>query len=179
MFFDLAPGRLIELLSGRAWSSREIVARVFARMQRLQSEGLGHGDRVFVLYGNKLEFFVDVLAAWHAGASLVPVDSRLTSFEIENLARAVMPRLLLVDSSAGVAAFSGLAALGVKVTDTTAWDVADENHWNAGPIRSQAHMDDEALMLFTSGSTGVPKGVVHTHRSLCARWLALRDILGL
>jgi len=179
MFFDLAPGRLIEPLTGRTWSSREIVARVFARMQRLQSEGLGHGDRVFVLYGNKLEFFVEVLAAWHAGASLVPADSRLTSFEIENLARAVMPRLLLVDSSAGVAALSGLAALGVKVTDTTAWDVADGNHWNVGPIRSQAHMDDEALMLFTSGSTGVPKGVVHTHRSLCARWLALRDILGL
>jgi acyl-CoA synthetase (AMP-forming)/AMP-acid ligase II len=178
MFFDLAPGRLIEPLSGRAWSSREIVARVFARMQRLQSEGLGHGDRVFVLYGNKLEFFVDVLAAWHSGASLVPVDSRLTSFEIENLARAVMPRLLLVDSASGVAALSGLAALEVKVIDTTAWDIADENHPNAGRIRSRAQLDDEALMLFTSGSTGVPKGVVHTHRSLRARWMALQDALG-
>jgi acyl-CoA synthetase (AMP-forming)/AMP-acid ligase II len=83
-------------------------------MQRLQSEGLGHGDRVFVLYGNKLEFFVDVLAAWHCGASLVPIDSRLTSFEIENLARAVEPRLLLVDSSSGAATVSALAALGVK-----------------------------------------------------------------
>ena len=178
MFFDVQPGRLIEPLSGRTWSSREIGGRVFARMQRLQSEGIRHGDRVFVLYGNKLEFFVDVLAAWHSGASLVPIDSRLTSFEIENLARAVMPRLLLVDSSAGVGALSGLAALDVRVIDTTAWDVADENHPSAGRIRSQSHLDDEALMLFTSGSTGVPKGVVHTHRSLRARWMALRDILG-
>jgi len=178
MFFDLTPGRLTEPLSGRAWTSGEIVARVFARMQRLQSEGLGHGDRVFVLYGNKLEFFVDVLAAWHSGASLVPIDGRLTAFEIENLARAVMPRLLLVDSPAGAASLSGLAALDVKVIDTTAWDVADETHPAAGRIRSQAQLDDEALVLFTSGSTGIPKGVVHTHRSLRARWMALQDALG-
>ncbi|MBI2365168.1 MAG: acyl--CoA ligase [Deltaproteobacteria bacterium] len=178
MFFDVQPGCLIEPLTGRTWSSREIGGRVIARMQRLQREGIRHGDRVFVLYGNKLEFFVDVLAAWHSGASLVPIDSRLTSFEIENLARAVMPRLLLVDSASGAAALSGLAALDVKIIDTTAWDVADENHPSAGPIRSQAHMDAEALMLFTSGSTGVPKGVVHTHRSLRARWMALQDALG-
>jgi len=178
MFFDLAPGRLTEPLSGRSWSGREIGGRVFARMQHLEREGLRHGDRVFVLYGNKLEFFADVLAAWHLGASLVPIDSRLTSFEIENLARAVLPRLLLVDSSASASTHSGLTVLGVRVLDTTAWDIAGDRHPTAGRIRSQAHMDDEALMLFTSGSTGVPKGVVHTHRSLRARWMALRDILG-
>ena len=164
MFFDVLPGRLVESHSGRAWSSREIVGRVGARIRRLQREGLGRGDRVFVRYGNKLEFFIDILAAWQVGASLVPIDGRLTAFEVENLARAVKPRLLLVDSSSDAATLSGLTALDVKVIDTMAWDAEVENHPSVDRIRSQVYLDNEALMLFTSGSTGVPKGVVHTHR---------------
>ena len=178
MFFDVLPVRLAEPHSNRAWGSREIVGRVGARIHRLQSEGLCRGDRVFVRYGNKLEFFIDILAAWQVGASLVPIDGRLTAFEVENLARAVKPRLLLVDSSSDAATLSGLTAFDVKVIDTTAWDAEVEDHPSVDRIRSQVYLDNEALMLFTSGSTGVPKGVVHTHRSLRARWMALKDILG-
>jgi acyl-CoA synthetase (AMP-forming)/AMP-acid ligase II len=177
MFFDTQPGSIIELLTGRTSHSGEILARAAARIERLRAAGLGRGDRAFIHYGNNLEFFIDLLAVWSIGASLVPIDARLTAYELENLARAVTPRLMLTDSPADTPMFSGLTASGIAVIDTRGWN--DRKLPGAAQIRSRTYLDDEALLLFTSGSTGVPKAVVHTHRSLRARWLSLRDSLGI
>jgi acyl-CoA synthetase (AMP-forming)/AMP-acid ligase II len=165
-------GRLIEVATGREWGREEIRQQVMRRVAAYRRLGVGRGERVLIQLGNCLEFFAELLAVWHAGGCAVPVDTRLTSFEFERIVHATRARLTIVDDAADAAK---AASAGIEAIHTRD---AGSNPAPSIVLPSALRLDDDGLILFTSGSTDRPKGVVHTHRSLLARWTSLQDVLG-
>jgi fatty-acyl-CoA synthase len=165
----------------------ERTARLAGALGRL---GVGPGDRVAYLGVNAVEVFETFFATWLLGAMAVPLNYRLSGSEIRYMLDDSGASVLVhsADTDALVTAVGSLPdalrhVLAVHPTSCPAGGLDYEAELAAGPALDEeppVALDDPALILYTSGTTGWPKGAVLTHGSLTwntVNYLAHVDVL--
>ena len=159
----------------RDWHFGELIARSAGLSGAFAARGVQRGDVVMTLIGNRVEWALTLLACWRMGAVALPCNTQLRRHDLELRVGAAAPKLcvgegrLLGELPPGVPAMT-LAEVG---------DVLDEDRAQEtpAPVEEMAP-DDPALIVFTSGTTGEPRGVVHAYRYLLGQRAQAEHWLG-
>jgi acyl-coenzyme A synthetase/AMP-(fatty) acid ligase len=139
----------------------------------LRRSGVASGDRVLVLVGKTPDWPALMLAALKTGAVAIPCSEMLRAKDLDFRARHAGAKLLVADQRCRAEVEAMAESLEVVYVDEARLDDGD-------PTTADTAAGDPALILYTSGTTKDPKGVVHTHRYTWAkgaqaeRWLDAR-----
>ena len=136
----------------------------------LSARGLAAGERVALLLPNSLEFAIAYFGVLRAGLVAVPLNTAYTASELEHQL-ADSGTVLTVTTSELAGLVGGVQTL---VTGSADWDVLVGAP--ADPVEPRAGGEDLAVLLYTSGTTGRPKGAMLSHRALLANLDQLAQI---
>jgi amino acid adenylation domain-containing protein len=151
------PDAPAAMSGGRSLTYRQLDALAGGTAERLGRQGVRPGDRVAVLMERSVSLPVALVAVWKAGAVYVPVDPDYPADRV---------RYLLSDCAARVVLTEAALLERVPAGTAVVLDDRQANGPTGGAVAPRPLLDDLAYVVYTSGSTGQPKGVEVTHRSL-------------
>lgn len=169
------------LLCGeQALTYAELAAEVGRAANALRALGVQPGDRVLLLLRDTPEFAAAWLGAVRAGAVAIGLNSKLTQDEYRYMVADSGARLLIAEEVLlpALGPLAGELAGEQRLAASTAW------REQVGRAAAQANShaarpDDPAFWLYSSGTTGKPKGIVHAHKDVLAAGQVQREVLGL
>jgi long-chain acyl-CoA synthetase len=157
------------------WSFGDLDGLANAFAHHLLARGVGRGDRVAVMTTNRVEFVAVVHAVSKVGAAAVLLSPAWKAVEVDHALGLTAPRHAVADGPAVALLAERLGGDGVTDLDDLATVAAAGAHDRARPAPSGARADDDVILVFSSGTTGLPKAVRHTHRTMghaTAHWVA-------
>ena len=169
---------------GEGWqpiTAREHLSHVVDTAKGLIASGVAAGDRVALLSDTRYEWLLLDESIWSVGAATVPIYPSSSASQVEWILQDSGARVVVVETPAQAALVAGLdLEVDVLVLDDGAVAELRGRGRDLDPAdvesrRDEVDLDTLASIVYTSGTTGRPKGVVVTHRHLAAEVRALLD----
>jgi acetyl-CoA synthetase len=159
----------------REWHFGELTARSAGLSGAMAARGVERGDVVMTLVGSRIEWVLAMLACFRMGAVALPCNPQLRRKDLEVRVRAATPKLCIGEEEL-------LGELPDSVPAMTMAEVAealDEDRAQETPAEiADLGPGDPAVVIFTSGTTGEPKGVVYPQRYLTGQRLQAEHWVG-
>ena len=160
-------------------SFTELAARMNAYARWTRTQGLGPGDSVCLLIPNCADYLALWLGIVRAGAAVALVNTKLKGGSLAHALRVVSPRLLIVGEDFADEVASGLPGIGADLrvwsygSSCRGWPQIEHarNHSGIAPLPDFPRAMTRALLLYTSGTTGLPKATNISHHRLM-QWSA-------
>lgn len=178
------PDRVALIDGTRRRSYRELDERATKLARALIRQGLAPGERVALVQENRIEYVELAIAIARAGGALVPLLGALTEREHAFMVQDAEARFVValgieaIPRACAAAAGSDAVAMALGAgegAEDLAGVAADES---SEPVRIDRPPDSLAQILYTSGTTGHPKGVTHSYATVAAAMGAWATVLG-
>lgn len=169
----LAPHNRAVTFEGETWTYADLLDRADRCAASLRIGGVRPGDRVAYLGLNHPAFFVAMFGAARLGAIFVPLNFRLTGSELDFIINDAGVHTVIVDDAHTQVIddirpqLSCARYIGAE-SGRAGWEALDEVLASTSPLEEAAAVkaDDVALIMYTSGTTGRPKGAMLTHGNI-------------
>ncbi|WP_101842144.1 fatty acid--CoA ligase [Halobacillus sp. Marseille-P3879] len=178
---------LVDLRLGIRWTYHQWDEEVNRLANTLLAEGVDKGDRVSTVLFNTAEFATTLFACMKIGAVFNPINFRLTVQEIDYIINDASPKIVLFEKATA----ESVRGAAESRPDISFWSIDEmeldyaDNYYEmvAGQMTTTPNIlveeDDLYAIMYTSGTTGAPKGVIHTHRDMVDQALILTATLRL
>jgi acyl-coenzyme A synthetase/AMP-(fatty) acid ligase len=159
----------------RDWYFGELIACSAGLSGAFAARGVQRGDVVMTLIGNRIEWVLTLLACWRIGAVALPCNTQLRRADLELRVAAANPKLCVGEEGLLAELPDGVPTMNMAEIER----VLDEDLPQETPAAVAAmEPEDPALIVFTSGTTGEPRGVVHAYRYLFGQQIQAEHWLG-
>ncbi|MEU5314274.1 acyl-CoA synthetase [Streptomyces sp. NPDC021562] len=163
------PARVAVEFGERRWTYAELDDAVSRAASVLLGQGLGRGDRVATYGHNSDAYLVAFLACARAGLVHVPVNQNLTGDDLAYVVRQSGSSLVLADPDLTARLPGGVRVLPLRDADDSLLTRLGETAPYDGP---EPRTEDLVQLLYTSGTTALPKGAMMSHRALVHEYLS-------